>query len=179
MAILMTKIIQISAVRESRRTGRQESVRMPVEQIKNFVSISPQLATAGQPSEQQLRELARQGFEVVINLGLSDAGYSLADEAGLAQGLGLVYHHIPVDFQAPRQQELMRFFEIMEASKGKKIFVHCAANKRVSTFVSLFGQARLGWSLDMAEACIRRVWKPNAAWADFITNSRRTLSKHI
>ncbi len=66
-----------------------------------------------------------------------------------------------------------------DVDPGKKIFVHCAANKRVSTFVSLFGQARLGWSLDMAEACIRRVWKPNAAWADFIMNSRRTLSEHI
>ncbi|MHC1728193.1 MAG: protein tyrosine phosphatase family protein [Syntrophobacteraceae bacterium] len=148
-------------------------------QIKNFVSISPKLATAGQPSEQQLQELARQGFEVVINLGLLDTSYSLADEADLVHGLGLVYHHIPVDFQAPGHDELMRFFEIMAASKGKKVFVHCAANKRVSTFVSLLGQARLGWSLDMAETCIRRVWKPNAVWADFIQNSRRTLSEHI
>ncbi len=151
---------------------------MAIEQSRDFVSVSPELATAGQPSERQLRELPQEGFEVVVNLGLLDPRYCLADEAGLVSSLGLAYHHIPVDFQAPKNEDLQRFFEVMEASKGKKVLVHCAANKRVSSFVSLYGQARLGWSLEQATAYVRRVWKPNEVWASFIKNSRQVLEKN-
>jgi hypothetical protein len=38
----------------------------------------------------------------------------------------------------------------MDASRDKKVFVHCAANYRVSSFVALYGEARLGWSRSRA-----------------------------
>ena len=148
---------------------------MAIEDIKNFVSLSEQLATAGQPSEQQVQELAGEGFEVVVNLGLLDPRYCLADEAGLAGSLGMVYHHIPVDFNAPRFHDLKKFFEVMDESRNKRVFVHCAANYRVSGFIALYGQAKLGWSAHQADAHIRRVWEPNDTWKDFIEESRRNL----
>src|SRR6516165_3362333 len=130
---------------------------MPIEDIRNFVSVSGDLATGGQPSEEQIRELSGAGFEVIVNLGLLDPRYGLADEAGLVQSLGREYHHVPVDFSAPQSNDLHRFFDVMDASRDKKVFVHCAANYRVSSFVALYGQARLGWSQDEADAHIRRV----------------------
>jgi len=148
---------------------------MAIENIKNFVEVLPHLATAGQPDEEQLRQLAQAGFEVVINLGLLDPRYCLADEAGLVRELGVEYHHIPVDFQAPRLEDLQRFFAVMEAVQDKKVFVHCAANYRVSSFVSLYGQAKLGWSLEQAAAHIKRLWEPNEVWAQFIQNARQRL----
>jgi len=45
---------------------------MALDGIKNFIEVSGQLGTAGQPSEAQLREVADAGFEVVVNLGLLD-----------------------------------------------------------------------------------------------------------
>ena len=146
---------------------------MALEHIRNFVLVMPGLATAGQPSAAQLREVAEAGFEVVVNLGLLDPRYCLPDEAGLVPALGLEYHHIPVDFQAPQLEDLQRFFGVMDAIRGKEMFVHCAANKRVSSFVSLYGQARLGWSLTQAKALIARVWQPNDVWAQFIESSRK------
>src|SRR5262245_20541165 len=121
---------------------------MAIQGIKNFISVSPTLSTAGQPSEDQLREVARAGFEVVINLGLLDPRYCLADEGGVVESLGMKYHHIPVDFAAPQPRDLENFFNVMDASHHRNVFVHCAANYRVSTFVGLYGQARLGWSAD-------------------------------
>ncbi|HEX5127314.1 MAG TPA: hypothetical protein VFW00_11285, partial [Rhodocyclaceae bacterium] len=54
-----------------------------VASIRNYVAIDERLATSGQPSEAQLAELAREGFELVINLGLhDDPRYSLPDETG-------------------------------------------------------------------------------------------------
>jgi len=88
---------------------------MPIDDIKNFIAVSDRLGTAGQPSEAQLRDVADAGFEVVVNLGLLDPRYCLADEAGSVASLGLAYHHIPVDFNAPQPDDLRRFFDAMDA----------------------------------------------------------------
>jgi protein tyrosine phosphatase (PTP) superfamily phosphohydrolase (DUF442 family) len=149
---------------------------MAIEDIRNFVPVSADLATGGQPSEQQVRELSQAGFEVVVNLGLLDPRYCLENEAGLVASLGSAYHHIPVDYKAPQGSDLDKFFDVMDASRGKKVFVHCAANYRVSSFVALYGQAKLGWSSSEADAHIRRVWEPNDTWAAFIEESRRRLA---
>ena len=148
---------------------------MAIENIRNFVSLSEHLATAGQPSEQQVQDLARAGFEVIVNLGLLDPRYCLADEAGLAHSLGMTYHHIPVDFNAPRFEDLSQFFDVMDGSHNRKVLAHCAANYRVSSFVALYGQARLGWSVDQANAHIKRVWELNDTWRQFIEASRKKL----
>ena len=90
--------------------------------------------------------------------------------------LGLAYHHIPVDFNAPQHDDLMRFLDVMDASKDKRVFVHCAANYRVSSFVALYGEARLGWSPAEGDAHIRRIWEPNETWMRFIAASRRGMA---
>jgi protein tyrosine phosphatase (PTP) superfamily phosphohydrolase (DUF442 family) len=148
---------------------------MAIEAIKNYVALSGELATGGQPSEEHIQELAQAGFELIINLGLLDPRYCLEDEAGLVRSLGLEYHHIPVDFQAPKIEDLTQFFKVMQAAEGKSIFVHCAANYRVSSFVSLYGQAKLGWSSEQAAAHVRRLWEPNEIWAEFMESSRQAL----
>jgi protein tyrosine phosphatase (PTP) superfamily phosphohydrolase (DUF442 family) len=145
---------------------------MSLADIKNFIAVSDDLATAGQPSETQLRELADAGFDVVVNLGLLDPRYCLPDEAGTVTGLGLTYHHIPVDFNAPQPGDLRTFVETMDAARGKKVFVHCAANYRVSSFVALYGEARLGWTREAADAHIRKVWEPNETWTRFLADAR-------
>ena len=79
----------------------------------------------------------------MVNLGLLDPRYCLTDEAGSVAALGLAYHHIPVDFNAPQAEDLLRFFAVMDGAQDQKVFVHCAANYRVSSFVALYGEARL------------------------------------
>lgn len=148
---------------------------MSLTQIKSFVAVTPDLETAGQPSEQQIRELAKRGFEVVINLGLVGQSYSLPDEAGLVRSLGMAYHHIPVDFKAPTAQDLARFLALMDGAEGQKVFIHCAANMRVSCFVSLYGEARLGWSRQRAQGFIRQIWEPDEVWARFLESAREGL----
>lgn len=150
---------------------------MAIEDIRNFLAVSEALVTGGQPTEEQLHQIAQAGYEVVINLGLLDPRYCLPDEASLAQSLQLEYHHIPVDFQAPTQQNLNRFYEVMEASAGKKVFVHCAANYRVSSFIALYGQCKLGWTPEQANTHISRIWEPDEVWAQFIEASRQELQR--
>jgi protein tyrosine phosphatase (PTP) superfamily phosphohydrolase (DUF442 family) len=146
---------------------------MPLDDIKNFIAVSDRLGTAGQPSEAQLGDVAAAGYDVVVNLGLLDPRYCLADEAGTVASLGLAYEHIPVDFNAPQADDLRRFVDVMDAAGDKKVFVHCAANYRVSSFVALYGETRLGWSPEQADAHIRRIWEPNPTWTQFIADARR------
>jgi uncharacterized protein (TIGR01244 family) len=150
---------------------------MKLDGIKNFVVVNDDLATAGQPTADQMREVAEEGFEVVINLAVADSTPHLHGEAALVESLGLTYEHIPVVFKAPTGDDLARFFRVMEESRGKKVFVHCAANYRVSCFVSLYGQARLGWSLEQAQAHIRRLWEPDAVWSRFLETARREMER--
>src|SRR5262249_38660284 len=101
------------------RIIRTEEARVALADIRNFVAIDrgdvdgDRLATAGQPSEAQLREVAAAGFQVVVNLGLTGTDYALPDEAGLAAALGLEYHHLPVLFDAPRVDDLRAFVAVM------------------------------------------------------------------
>src|SRR5215471_7143678 len=116
---------------------------MSTADIRNFLAIDERLATAGQPTEAQLADVAAAGYEVVINLGLLGQSYSLPDEAGLAESLGLDYYHLPVNFEAPTTIDVRKFLTVMDACADRRTFVHCAANYRVTSFVSLYGQARL------------------------------------
>ena len=156
---------------------------MPAHEIKNFHRVDDRLGTGGQPTELQLHEVAQEGYQVVVNLGLLDPKYCLPDEAALVAKLGLVYHHIPVKFDDPRGADFQNFVAIMDASldasldarAAKRTFVHCALNWRVSSFVGLYGQLRMGWSEEVADAHARRFWPLNEIWLKFMADRRHEL----
>ncbi len=145
---------------------------MPVELIANFLPIDDRIGTAGQPSESELREAAADGYKAVVNLGLLDPRYCLADEAGLVGSLGLRYHHIPVPFDAPAVEHFRAFLAAMDECAGGRVLVHCAANYRVSSFMALYGEMKLGWTREQGDAHARRLWPLNDVWAGFLERCR-------
>jgi hypothetical protein len=52
------------------------------------------------------------------------------------------------------------------------VFAHCAANYRVSAFLSIYGELRLGWTRAEAEAHARRLWSPTEVWLAFLRDAR-------
>lgn len=83
---------------------------MHITDIHRFVLIDDLLATAGLPKEAGLVAIADAEFQTVINLALhDDPRYSIADEPGSVQLLGMGYVHIPVQFKAPQLLELQVF----------------------------------------------------------------------
>jgi protein tyrosine phosphatase (PTP) superfamily phosphohydrolase (DUF442 family) len=146
--------------------------------IKNFLRISDRLASSGQPDETQLALIAAAGFEVVINLGLSDGKYALPDEAATVTTLGLAYHHIPVQFESPQYTELTAFMAIMDQLQDKKTLVHCAANYRATAFTGLYLLATSQVDQEGLRTFIAQIWDPNPIWQQFIEEaSRRILEK--
>jgi len=140
-----------------------------VGEIYNYRAAGPDLATSGQPREDQLAAIAEAGYDVVINLALhDDPRYSLKDEASSVQRLGLEYIHIPVQFAAPTESDLVKFFDAMDRHKHHRVWVHCAANMRVTAFVGLYRRLREGWSEERAFALLHDVWQPDEVWSRFI-----------
>jgi len=147
-----------------------------VDAIRGYVRVSETLSTGGQPTVEELCALAAQGCQAVVNLGRLDPAYCLDDEAGVVASLGMEYHPIPVVFENPQVEELRALAAVLDRLAGRKTFVHCAANKRVSCFVALYKESRDGWSSERGDAFIRQVWEPDAVWSAFITRARRDSS---
>ena len=125
--------------------------------------------TSGQPTEAQLKTIAEAGATTIINLALhGDPRYSLRDEAGAVRELGMHYVHIPVQFSAPTQEDLAAFFDAMDAHRGERVWVHCAANFRVSAFLGLYRVLRRGWQRQDAFALMHDLWDPDPVWKNFI-----------
>ena len=148
---------------------------MALDEIKNFLVIDTpdaRIATAGQPTEAELAEVAADGYQAVINLGLLNPEYCLPDEAGLAASLGLRYRHLPVNFDAPAAADFEAFVAQMDAWADQRVFVHCAANFRVSSFIAVYGEMRLGWDRDRADRHARTFWELNRTWQAFLADCR-------
>ena len=137
-------------------------------QIYNFRSINHRLATAGQPTESQFRAVRESGFDVVINLALPTSDNALANEGSIVTGLGMSYIQIPVNFKAPTPDDFRAFCGVMEAFRDRPMFVHCAANMRVSAFVFLHRVLREGVAVAEAERDLHAIWQPDEVWSRFI-----------
>jgi protein tyrosine phosphatase (PTP) superfamily phosphohydrolase (DUF442 family) len=144
--------------------------------IYNFKPVSDLLACAGQPLEGQLQSIADDGYTVVINLGLADGKYALADEAASAAKLGFVYHHIPVIFDDPQLSELNDFISLMNEHSHQKTLVHCAANYRASAFTGLYLFSADILNQDEMQEFIEDVWQPDGIWQQFIEEAVEQLS---
>lgn len=143
--------------------------------IFHFQATTETLGTAGQPTAAQFEAVKDAGYEVVINLAMGNTRRDLANEPQLMSELGLDYVHIPVEFEQPTAADLDEFFEAMDANQGKKCFVHCIANARVSAFVMLYRVLRQGVPLEEARAQMLQIWTPNETWQAFIDE---TLAQH-
>ena len=57
-------------------------------------------------------------------------------------------------------------------AEGGRVLVHCAANYRVTSFMALYAEMKLGWTREQADALARTFWPLNDTWADFLGKCR-------
>ncbi len=143
---------------------------MSTQEIYHYIKVNDLLITAGQPTEEQLRDAAAEGFTTVINLATINPRYSLEDEGGLVKGLGMVYHPIPVEWDAPKESDFTAFDTIFQHLAVQKTLIHCAANFRVTAFYSLYALKRLGWTETQADDFRAAIWQGSdyPVWEAFI-----------
>ncbi len=131
---------------------------MAVSDAYNFKQVDETLSTSGLLSPEQLGALAGEGYKAVISLLPSDNEWAVPDEPAIVSAQGLDYGTIPVDFEAPTEQDYQQFADAMIANGGRRLIVHCAANFRVSAFYAIYAVRTQGWSEQRAYSFIADIW---------------------
>ncbi|AHF03914.1 hypothetical protein MARPU_08575 [Marichromatium purpuratum 984] len=137
---------------------------------ENTHQVFDWLWTSGQLSEADIAALPRLGVDTVINLAPPTAHNALPGEAEHITALGLSYIQIPVDWEQPQISDYQTFSVLLRAlqREGRRVWVHCARNMRVSAFVYLYRRIELGEAEEVARFPMREVWVGNGVWGEFI-----------
>jgi protein tyrosine phosphatase (PTP) superfamily phosphohydrolase (DUF442 family) len=144
-------------------------------EVYAYRSLGKKLGTAGQPTEKQFSAIRDAGFEAIINLALPTSDNAIANEGSTVTGLGMAYVHIPVNFQAPSALDFHAFCQVIKAFEDRPVFVHCAANMRVSAFMFLYRVLQKGMPIAEAERDLHAIWQPDEVWSRFIQEQLKEL----
>lgn len=131
--------------------------------ITNYIKINDRLATSGQPTKKQFKQIAKEGFDVVINLAMHNKG-ALKEEDKIVSKCGMVYMHIPVTWKRPEKERLKLFYALYHSleQSNKKVLIHCILNHRASVFLYKYHRDYLGKKRTAFIA--PRDYKPNKVW---------------
>ncbi len=145
-----------------------EEVDPALAAITNFRQYSPNFASAGQPTLEQLTTIKENGFERVVYIAFTNNPNALADEDQVVKGLGMEYMQIPVDFNKPLPDDFYAFADSMRRNTDKKTLLHCQVNARATAFSFLYRVIYENVPVAEAKADMNSVWQPNEVWRDFI-----------
>jgi uncharacterized protein (TIGR01244 family) len=129
--------------------------------IREFLQVTTDVCTGGQPRLEQFAALKARGVKVVLNL--RTPGEHRADaERQAVEAAGLRYINIPVVYTSPRNEQVDEFLKITDDPGNRPIFIHCTAAIRVGAFWLIRRVVRDKWTWDAALAEARKVGLVNA-----------------
>lgn len=103
---------------------------------RNLKQLSDNVLTGGQPSEADLKKLAKKGVKTIINFR-GDGEFDKFDEAQAVESNGMTYLHIPIDSRgALNKDNVAKFRKALDASSGDA-FLHCGSGNRVGALFAL------------------------------------------
>jgi len=145
--------------------------------ILNFIKINELISTSGQPKIEEFEFIAKEGFEVIINLALNSSSNAIENEDKIVSSLNMSYIHIPVDFENPRISDLKLFLNILQALGANKVWIHCAKNYRVSAFMYVYHKYILHTPFEEIDLSIFEKWQPSLVWQELMKVSIEKLRK--
>ena len=114
---------------------------------ENTYQVFDWLWTSGQLSERDIASMPLLGIQVVVNIA---------------------YVQIPVEWNNPQPEQFAQFVGVLNIFAGRKVWVHCAKNMRVSAFIYLYRKLMLGETENEASFPMDKIWSPNQRWQAFI-----------
>jgi len=129
---------------------QQSGNQTDLNSIPNFLKLSDNVWTGGQPPLETLPLLKASGIKTIINLRVHSE-YNGAEEEAKAKELGLRYINIPVVYNQPKNEDATEFLRVTdEQLKNGPVFLHCTAAIRAGAFWMIRRMLRDGWSYDQA-----------------------------
>lgn len=129
--------------------------------IRNFLQISPQFCTGGQPRLEHFAKLKADGVKAVLNLR-TPGEHRADEERTTVEQLGLKYFNIPVVYMNPTDAQVDEFLKITDDPANRPMFIHCTAAIRVGTFWAIRRAVRDGFGVDAALEEGKKVGLTNA-----------------
>lgn len=97
----------------------------------NAAQPLPNLATSGQPTQQQFEALKAAGAQVIIDLRDPGEGRPF-NEPSVVTGLGMKYVNIPIGPMTPLNDALMdKVLTVLREHANDQVVLHCASANRV------------------------------------------------
>jgi uncharacterized protein (TIGR01244 family) len=125
-------------------------------QIRNFLRVSADFCTGGQPTADQIAKLKADGVRAVLNLR-TPAEYRMDDEVQAVTNAGLKYFNIPVVPSAPTDAQADEFLRLTDNPANRPMFIHCASAARVGAFWMIRRVLRDRWTEEAALTEARKV----------------------
>ncbi|HJR58925.1 MAG TPA: protein tyrosine phosphatase family protein [Vicinamibacterales bacterium] len=143
------------------QAGASPAAQAAPSAIRNFLQVTPDFCTGGQPRPEHFAELKTQGVKAVLNL--RTPGEHRADEEKAAvEQAGLKYFNIPVVYREPADAQVDEFLKITDDPANRPMFIHCTAAIRVGGFWLIRRVVRDGMTWEAALEEARKVGLVNA-----------------
>lgn len=129
--------------------------------IRNFLQVTPQFCTGGQPRLEHFAKLKADGVKAVLNLR-TPGEHRAEEEQAEVEKAGMKYFNIPVVYTAPTDVQVDEFLRITDDVANRPMFIHCTAAIRVGTFWMIRRVLRDGMSAEAALEEAKKVGLTNA-----------------
>jgi len=117
--------------------------------IRNFLQVTPEFCTGGQPRVEHFARLKADGVKAVLNLR-QPTEHRAEEEQQAVAAAGLKYFNIPVNYQNPSDSDVDQFLKITDDPANRPMFIHCTAAIRVGAFWMIRRVLRDGMSIEAA-----------------------------
>lgn len=142
-----------------------DELEQVLRQIPQFAAIHAHLCSSGQPNAEQLASIKAYGFNVVINVALSNAEPHLAQEDQICLDLDMQYIHLPLAWETPNAEQALLVLDLLHCLvQEQMVWIHCAKNYRVSCLMALYKQYYLKQSIAQVHDELHAIWQPNQTW---------------
>ena len=150
---------------------------MNITKAYNFININERVSSSGLIITVDLQSFVDEGYDCVINLLPDSNEHAREGEKESFATLGIDYHYIPVDWEAPTKANFKAFETAMLATQDKKLHIHCAANYRATAFYGIYAHKHFSWSTDKINEFTDEVWALSdyPVWRTFVDEMTNEL----
>lgn len=107
--------------------------------MTDTMQINDEMTVGGQPTEQEIKTLAKDGYKSVVNFrteGEEDQPLSPGEEQRKVVAAGMQYLHVPVSMKSMDESKVDAFRKQLK-SLPKPVFAHCKTGKRAGAMTMM------------------------------------------
>ena len=137
------------------------AVQPEIPPIRNFLQVTPEFCTAGQPRLENFAQLKANGVKTVLTLR-QPSEHRAEEDKTVVEHAGMKYVNIPVNYQSPTDESVDSFLQVTDDPANRPMFIHCTAAIRVGAFWLIRRVMRDGMSWEAALEEARKVGLVNS-----------------